>query len=125
MGIASFSPSFSPSKFGVPGVPTGPMMFAPIQALAAFFMPARAAQSGQRSASPTSALRVANTQAASTRVPALSSGAPASQPVHRLKVIREFEPGMRPFQSGRMAISGRMADVCAELDRIASKESSK
>ncbi len=44
--------------------------------------------------------------------------------VSRLKVMREFEPGLKRSQVGRMAICGRMADVCAELDRIASKAAS-
>jgi hypothetical protein len=40
----------------------------------------------------------------------------------RLKVVREFEPGIGPSCAGRMVISGRMADVCAELDRMAQRE---
>lgn len=36
----------------------------------------------------------------------------------RLKVIREFDSAISPACAGRMAISGRMADVCAELERM-------
>ncbi|HYW58646.1 MAG TPA: hypothetical protein VE934_16980 [Polaromonas sp.] len=36
--------------------------------------------------------------------------------------MREFEAGISPSCAGRMVISGRMADVCAELDRMAQKE---
>jgi hypothetical protein len=36
----------------------------------------------------------------------------------RLRVLREFEPGVSPACAGRMVISGRMADVCAELERM-------
>ena len=46
----------------------------------------------------------------------------ASSP-RRLKVVREFDAGISPSCAGRMVISGRMADVCAELDRMAQKES--
>jgi len=46
----------------------------------------------------------------------------ASSP-KRLKVVREFEAGISPSCAGRMVISGRMADVCAELDRMAQNES--
>ncbi len=46
----------------------------------------------------------------------------ASSP-RRLRVVREFEAGISPSCAGRMVISGRMADVCAELDRMALKES--
>lgn len=36
-----------------------------------------------------------------------------------LRVIRESDSAIRPDCAGRMVISGRMADVCAELDRMA------
>lgn len=39
-----------------------------------------------------------------------------------LKVIRILEPDHLPANVGRMMISGRMADVCAELDRLAACE---
>lgn len=35
-----------------------------------------------------------------------------------LRILREFEPGASPGNAGRMVISGTMADVCAELDRL-------
>lgn len=41
----------------------------------------------------------------------------------RLRVVREFEVGVGPSCAGRMVISGRMADVCAELERMAQTES--
>jgi hypothetical protein len=40
----------------------------------------------------------------------------------RLKIIREFDAGVHPASAGRMVISGRMADVCAELERMAQRE---
>lgn len=39
-----------------------------------------------------------------------------------LRVVRIMEAGQTPTQVGRMVISGRMADVCAELDRLAACE---
>ena len=36
-----------------------------------------------------------------------------------LRVVRESDAAIRPDCAGRMVISGRMADVCAELDRMA------
>ena len=36
----------------------------------------------------------------------------------RLKVIRLFEPGLSASCAGRMLISGKIADVCAELERM-------
>ena len=39
-----------------------------------------------------------------------------------LRVVRLSEAGAAPECAGRMRISGRMADVCAELDRLIAKE---
>ncbi len=40
-----------------------------------------------------------------------------------LRVVRVVEAGQARSCVGRMVISGRMADVCAELDRLAARES--
>jgi hypothetical protein len=42
-----------------------------------------------------------------------------------LRVVRNIEAGIPVGSSGRMVISGRMADVCAELDRLAAIEGSR
>lgn len=58
-------------------------------------------------------------------LPRAASGAPAlaTQPVARpLRVVRVIEAGQQRSQVGRMVISGCMADVCAELDRLAACE---
>jgi hypothetical protein len=39
-----------------------------------------------------------------------------------LKVLRVVDACHSPNSAGRMVISGRMADVCAELDRLAALE---
>ena len=39
-----------------------------------------------------------------------------------LRVLRVVESRTAPTSAGRMVISGRMADVCAELDRLAELE---
>ena len=39
-----------------------------------------------------------------------------------LRVVRVVEAGQTRASVGRMVISGRMADVCAELDRLADRE---
>lgn len=61
---------------------------------------------------------------------ALATPRPAqsgSETPHRrtppLRVVRGIEIGMPRGSSGRMVISGRLADVCAELDRLAALES--
>jgi hypothetical protein len=40
-----------------------------------------------------------------------------------LRVLRIQEKGQLAGSAGRMVISGRMADVCAELDRLVALES--
>jgi hypothetical protein len=42
-----------------------------------------------------------------------------------LRVVRIMEAGQAPSQIGRMVISGCMADVCAELDRLAAFEAAQ
>jgi hypothetical protein len=39
-----------------------------------------------------------------------------------LRVVRLAEDGVRRDCAGRMVMSGRMADICAELDRLAERE---
>lgn len=39
-----------------------------------------------------------------------------------VRVLQVMDAGQSPAQSGRLRISGRMADVCAELDRLAACE---
>ena len=43
-------------------------------------------------------------------------------PRRPLRVVRVMDGGHIPASAGRMVISGRMADVCAELDRLAAQE---
>jgi hypothetical protein len=40
-----------------------------------------------------------------------------------LRVLRVVDSGMPRTSTGRLVISGRMADVCAELDRLVERES--
>lgn len=54
---------------------------------------------------------------------ALVTGATASNHSKRpLRVVRIVDTGQSRSMVGRMVISGRMADVCAELDRLAAFE---
>ena len=110
------SPSLSLSRLGAPG---WSMLLAPVQALVALFMPAQSVQANHRLGVHSSVSCQSQAQIIVKRVPALAVAAASTHPVRRLKIMREFEPGMGRSQSGRMAISGRMSDVCAELDRIA------
>ncbi len=122
MGIASFSPSLSVFRSVSPGLS---MVLAPVQALVAFFMPVQVAQASHRPLVHMPAQRLASTQNTLQQTCTAVHAVDSVRPVSRLKVMREFEPGMARSQSGRMVISGRMSDVCAELDRIAQKETSQ
>lgn len=47
-------------------------------------------------------------------------------PTKPLRVVRIAEDGAHsPHGAGRMVMSGRMADICAELDRLVHLEASK
>jgi len=49
-------------------------------------------------------------------------GCSRARPRRPLRVVRLVEASPAPAGAGRMFISGRMADVCAELDRLAALE---
>jgi hypothetical protein len=74
-----------------------------LQALAGFFAPRRAP-----------------VPCAVARMPARRT-VPAA-PAKPLRVVRVLEPSAPRAVAGRMVISGRLADVCAELDRLAALE---
>jgi hypothetical protein len=44
------------------------------------------------------------------------------RPIGHVKILREFDASISPACAGRMVISGRMADVCAELERMVQLE---
>ena len=54
--------------------------------------------------------------------PAVRAALPPRRPRRPLRVVRVVDGGRASAGAGRMVISGRMADVCAELDRLAALE---
>jgi hypothetical protein len=48
-----------------------------------------------------------------------------ARPAKPLRVVRVLEPSAPRAEAGRMVISGRLADVCAELDRLAAQEAGR
>ena len=61
--------------------------------------------------------RASSTATAPVRAPRASQG-------HRpLRIVRVLDADQKRSNTGRIVISGRMADVCAELDRMVQKES--
>ena len=116
MEVAPFSPAHSMPKFRMPAFP---FMLLPLQAIAAFFMPVQHEQVTYRTAVRSSLPQVSNKQRVNVQAIRIGN----KHTINRLKVVREFDPGIERSRAGRMVISGRIADVCAELDRIALQES--
>ena len=133
MGIVSFSDHFS-------RMPVLSVLLAPLHTLAALFVPTNRASSStlahpaakipcsaadapfkvkveQAKHSGIASPNTCQSPAKSTRTSHFSK-----TPVSRLKIVREFDPGIGRACAGRMTISGRMADVCAELDRMEQRE---
>ncbi len=46
----------------------------------------------------------------------------SAKPLHRVRVVRNVDASLPADRAGRMVVSGRFADVCAELDKLASLE---
>lgn len=83
---------------------------------------AAAQLNGQLVAQTPVTVRVAPTSllAAPSRITyPLASRHPAKKPIHCVRVVRNLDATLAPDRAGRMVVSGRFADVCAELDRMA------
>ena len=102
---------------------------APVQSLAAWFVPAQSVTKAFRTSTRAQQMVLPFTPDA-TAVPCpatavrISSAKPLPKPSLRrqLRVVREFDSAVSPSCAGRMVISGRMADVCAELERMSQRE---
>jgi hypothetical protein len=96
-------------------------VFVPLQCLTRWLLtPKRAAHSQTQ---PSAHARPnTSPQSASHQANVLESGESASFQGKPLRVVRISESGLERCAIGRMRISGRMADVCAELDRLAARE---
>lgn len=111
------APSFAPSTTGRPISPKRQVARSP-----AFLRPVavRSELCNQPATNPVDCKRLPVQQSAATNQkilkPPCRSGSPA------LRVVRLLESGQSPKAVGRMVISGRMADVCAELDRLVGPE---
>jgi hypothetical protein len=87
-------------------------------------LPVGSVSVGQRQA-PIRSMSRAATHGVTLRSQVLANqpNLPARRNAQRpLRTVRVMETGQRPGQVGRMVMSGRMADVCAELDRLAACE---
>jgi hypothetical protein len=92
-------------------------LLAPLQGLMARFV-----QAVPGAATPVPRMAGLAPRACSTR--AHPAAGCRERPRRPLRVLRVVETSRVPSGAGRMVISGRMADVCAELDRLAALEAS-
>lgn len=100
------------TMFGIQG------LLAPLQTLVGWFSGApRTAPTRVRSQHAHAA---AGTRACATR--SLPAGNCRERSARPLRVVRVMDASAALSGAGRMVISGRMADVCAELDRLAALE---
>jgi len=94
----------------------------PLRALWRWLMARPQSVAQAQSASPVPADRSCTLRTQVLNSPSCGSNRSATR--QPLRVLRVVDSGLSPAQSGRLRISGRMADVCAELDRLAALESS-
>ncbi len=88
-------------------------LFMPLQSLASRWIPARQRRS--------SSLRYVNVRPACAVRPAAQPDRPGL-PLRVVRMVDAQQPGM---QGGRMVISGRMSDVCDELERLTALEAAE
>jgi uncharacterized protein YfaP (DUF2135 family) len=109
------------------------LLIAPLQAVVLFFAPhagafkPTSARSPVRSQAPVPAgTQSGAAQGSASRVSRItypqSRSAVAAKPIHRVRVVRNVDTSLPADRAGRMVVSGRFADVCAELDRLAASE---
>ncbi len=69
-------------------------------------------------AAPSAAHTAARLRVASIAYPS-STHRVNAKPIHAVRVVRNIDTSLPADRAGRMVVSGRFADVCAELDRMA------
>lgn len=104
-----------------------PGVLAPLQGFLRWLVPSLAQTPLARPTPHGTAPQIAIKPMASCPRLAMADGSKHAKVVARrpLRVVRVMEAGQTPAQVGRMVISGRMADVCAELDRLAAREAAR
>ncbi len=104
---------------------TASRLFAPLHEAMNWFMPGRPQKAWAHHPSATGRVNpdAINKVAHHAHTTLVSGRNHSKSAAHRpLRVLRVVEASATPASTGRMVISGRMADVCAELDRLAASE---
>ncbi|MDR6888918.1 MULTISPECIES: hypothetical protein [Variovorax] len=98
-------------------------LWMPLQSLATRLLPTRRPRRRDGSSTAAGLRYVAVRPACTARAHGTAAPKAAPAPVRPLRVIRVVDgPQGEKCSTNRMVISGRMADVCAELDRLAALE---
>jgi hypothetical protein len=102
------------------------LIIAPVQAVVLFFAPHTGTIKPSPARQPARPM-AASTAGATTRITYPSRTSPvtsriSAQPIHRLRVVRNVDNTLPADRAGRMVVSGRFADVCAELERLAATD---
>ena len=101
----------------------------PLQSLANRLMPARRSSSHRRdhldAAESSAGLRYVAVRPACTARSDGTAPSGSSAPARPLRVVRVVDGKGQQRSNNRVVISGRMADVCAELDRLAALEAAE
>ncbi len=104
-------------------------LWSPLQSLATRWMPVRRPSRGDSSDAAAGLRYVAIRPACTARTagsPAPATSPSAATPARPLRVVRVVDrQGSQRGCANRVVISGRMADVCAELDRLAALEAAE
>ncbi|RYF76444.1 MAG: hypothetical protein EOO29_22730 [Comamonadaceae bacterium] len=99
-------------------------LFTPLQSLAQRWMTLPAAGHRRRNAAVELEPDLRYVQVRPGPAGASPESRPAARPVRPLRVVRVAETG-QPRAGVRVVLSGRMEDVCAELDRLAALEAAQ
>ena len=98
------------------------LLMLPISAVVEFFAPWQATSAAKRSAGATQTVASNYGTAAANNQWYSQAQAPQQQRTSRVRVLRVVEAGCSAHNAGRMMISGRFSEVCAELDRLSLQE---
>lgn len=100
------------------------LLAAPLQLLTTWFVPVQRASRQRRAVAEPQQMVLPFTSEKSGAGCDGAAYAPPGKPGARaslrsgLRIVRVFDSAVSPSCAGRMRISGRMSDVCAELERM-------
>jgi hypothetical protein len=98
------------------------LIIAPVQAVVLFFAPHAGTFRPSLARMPASPAAAAATMSKARITYPSRTSRVSAQPIHRVRVVRNVDNTLPADRAGRMVVSGRFADVCAELERLAATD---